>query len=1010
MAERSLDDQIEDVLAEITEIGAQAEEELATTRGTDLVPAANTAEVSRAQMMAARVATERAKAEIDEKREELDRLVRAKKREIERMQSEANALLGPLNKTLEVLKEGIWTVNLYLGTQEEIKVVQDGPPAPADTPITVRQMVLYMDEEARVFGKDNQGITGDTIRWFDEWIVEKPEHLQTILPEPRGVVALKPRRFTRHDGYEKQDHETYWLIRNGERLYRLRTDFEVGANLIPRANEWTRLFTDRKGQPLTPGSHQWEEAQEKAQKTERHYMRVALILQGLADRTTVFMPMPDHWRDGGLFLDKTHHEREHVRFLMDADNAIGTGAEPFKAWQKRTNAELRVGMRIIGAFRRNAGFDRFDLKDYGRGNSRLHPETAEKPQDGMIYTVEDRQGDYYVIRYERTDEVFDPTMWREDPTKPGWGWQGGRRTAKVRASCKLRPDDTFFVVFDEIDIDKANSWLHSRADRHNYEQMIPVLKAAIEGKEYEWVAETPLRAMVASLLVRENGVEPAEGESEAPELIDWAKRKNRIHRTLVAGESPYLAVNPDTGNAEGAKIVQQIVREHARRVKDRKRVVPDRHWDFLHRHHPEALVIARNAAGRYVILEPMNEQNVFVKVTERGSRTLDVKDEKPWRLPGARLSATTILMVTDRWKAWDHQATLGQYLTGDEIKECAARLLGQYRCGPDLKGVLDLEPHEPEELDDEEAELDGQVASVLYDPEHRAFSVYTYGSDADVNPLKVLTGTQKDVEMRRWYHGWRRTIGQAIDLEPKPRHAREVTWPRDAWHGEKQQAPAWASKRALFRDETILQRAAKEHARFKQVTAKKDELEKLEEKALNSVRAQWEKAEWTKLFGVFMTEYGDSSLWEGHKKTLSIDHFPYRHDSWAKKATFPKLLQRLIERGVRLDGITVTRAAEIGRQHGIDFQVPTDIASMKITARTDAPTAEVEDDVWGINIMTGEKIKLTPEQQKESNERAKVSFSRDAQQEDAVDPDEEEDDDDTYDTWIEEDDPDDTPD
>ncbi|HSH83395.1 MAG TPA: hypothetical protein VLA19_33090, partial [Herpetosiphonaceae bacterium] len=86
------------------------------------------------------------------------RLAQAKQAELQVRQNElqgilaekmavAKALLVPLQELVGQIEEALWTVNLYLGRDEAIVRLRDGEPAPASTPISLRQLVLAMDEE-----------------------------------------------------------------------------------------------------------------------------------------------------------------------------------------------------------------------------------------------------------------------------------------------------------------------------------------------------------------------------------------------------------------------------------------------------------------------------------------------------------------------------------------------------------------------------------------------------------------------------------------------------------------------------------------------------------------------------------------------------------------------------------------------------------------------------------------------------------------------------------------------
>ncbi len=132
-------------------------------------------------------------------------------------------------------------------------------------------MVLAMDEESAVNAEGN-GIDFRSVDAFDEWVTCDPAHLQQVLPEERGVVAIMARRSEidykdpwANKEYNKRNRHTYFLIRNGGALYRMDTNFEVGYRLVPARNEFTSMFLDRHtGQPLVPGTDKWLAAEKLA--------------------------------------------------------------------------------------------------------------------------------------------------------------------------------------------------------------------------------------------------------------------------------------------------------------------------------------------------------------------------------------------------------------------------------------------------------------------------------------------------------------------------------------------------------------------------------------------------------------------------------------------------------------------------------------------------------------------------------------------------------------------------
>jgi hypothetical protein len=142
------------------------------------------------------------------------------------------------------MEEAVWTINLYLGKNEEIHRLTKGQPAPPETKIIIRQSVLFMDEESALFARSD-GIDIRQIEDFDNWLLEDPTHLQQVIPDQKGIVALHVRRHGKNyeDPWMNTEMNTanlrwtYFLIKNGDNLYRVYVDIDVGRHLFPTVSE-----------------------------------------------------------------------------------------------------------------------------------------------------------------------------------------------------------------------------------------------------------------------------------------------------------------------------------------------------------------------------------------------------------------------------------------------------------------------------------------------------------------------------------------------------------------------------------------------------------------------------------------------------------------------------------------------------------------------------------------------------------------------------------------------------
>jgi hypothetical protein len=164
---------------------------------------------------------------------------------------------GRLKKELEKQKENLekvingkiktlYAIETYLGVYEEIEQLASGPAASPDEPITVYQQKCYMDEEVSLTEVDgyafSQGFDYEDIGQFDSWIVKR---YKRYLCREKSIMAWEIRRRDKdyNDKYENQErnlynHLTYYLIRNGENLYRIFSGVGIQTTLFPTKEKW----------------------------------------------------------------------------------------------------------------------------------------------------------------------------------------------------------------------------------------------------------------------------------------------------------------------------------------------------------------------------------------------------------------------------------------------------------------------------------------------------------------------------------------------------------------------------------------------------------------------------------------------------------------------------------------------------------------------------------------------------------------------------------------------------
>lgn len=271
-----------------------------------------------------------------------------------------------LKEALEVVSDKIFTVELYCGLLETVHLIKDGEPAPPDTKLTIRQLMLFMDEET-LFDYKTGGMDFKKLEQFDEWVV-KPENLNRILPEPKGIVAFRVRREDKYYGSSSsflqnwinmlnniENKKTYLLIRNGEKVYRIATDIDFSPRLIPLKGEigqeqftvydeyyekddpWPFGHAKKRARVIGPDHLDFDKHVEKLDKLLKHYNRMIILIQGLLDRSKVFSPHP------GISLVSSGGVANWINLVKDEEMALPNNSVTWEGWLEENNRDTKAG-------------------------------------------------------------------------------------------------------------------------------------------------------------------------------------------------------------------------------------------------------------------------------------------------------------------------------------------------------------------------------------------------------------------------------------------------------------------------------------------------------------------------------------------------------------------------------------------------------------------------------------------------------------------------------------------
>lgn len=355
--------------------------------------------------------------------------------------------LGSVKKALGIVEDRIFTIELYCGILEEVQQIAKGEPAPINTPITIRQQMLYMDEET-LFDYDSGGMDFNKINDFDEWVV-KQENLNRILPESRGIVAFRVRRNQKdypqaksiaeefiHLSWANANKQTYLLIRNGENVYRIASEVDFTPRLIPKIGEigedqfkkidrrWVWGDDNRPGHNeekvtlITPDSVNFDDHVEMVSQLLKHYNRIVILIQGLLDRSTVFHPHPP------IRLTSQDDMDKWIVLLRDEERALPNNTVTWDEYRKQVNTTIAKGKWVYVDPDYDERYKDGDNPNYNRNRHQIPPKrgwSANRMPRVIQVQTKKRDGSAIYVSWPKGKNSKYRKTWIKSEDRPGYG-------------------------------------------------------------------------------------------------------------------------------------------------------------------------------------------------------------------------------------------------------------------------------------------------------------------------------------------------------------------------------------------------------------------------------------------------------------------------------------------------------------------------------------------------------------------------------------------------------------
>jgi hypothetical protein len=293
--------------------------------------------------------------------------------------------------------------------------------------VHLMQRKLFMDEEC-LLNYEHGGMEFKDIKKFDKWMARK-ENMERCLPFPKCIAAFQVRRknkerkeFTVTDVFinidlEDMDKLTFLYIRNGEQLYRLNSELPFGEMIFPDTSifdpqvpmmfdhSWSDIkfmeksrweywrdeqielkkkddlwhkenkksafspyhidYNYERYEELNKKSVYYDDAMKQLQDQINQYNRIALIIQGLLDRSTIFHPHPviKSWAEIDF--------QSMIKLIYDGSQTLYEGEKPdFNKYREECNKVSTKDSYFIGQYNYwyRKEYQKAEDKHYGPGH------------------------------------------------------------------------------------------------------------------------------------------------------------------------------------------------------------------------------------------------------------------------------------------------------------------------------------------------------------------------------------------------------------------------------------------------------------------------------------------------------------------------------------------------------------------------------------------------------------------------------------------------------------------
>ena len=395
-------------------------------------------------------------------RKEMDALIE-QKLSLEKQMEALNEQIRAMEEKLQNAAKTLRLMKNYAGIDAELVRIRDGEAASEDTPLSVYQQKLFMDENVGILDLLSGGTESldiHNLEEFDKWI---SIHYKTFMPAEKALTVWQVRRnskeYIRGNSFETSffnrilnegNSQSYFLIRNGEKLWRFTSDFHVPDAVFPKKTE----------------KHDWFTASREKEDAEKRLFALA-ALQGIIDHTDI---LGTKLREEKVNLLSPDVDEKYVVFIRDAepDQFVTDGRPRWREYLEENQKRIRKGSRIM------------PLKTYwdiacpdGTGerwewtrSASQYTRVTSVPDASLVYEVQEVIQDGWCnmikILFNPGDEIY----------RYRGNWVSDHK--RMRRIGFLYYSDEVIDV-DAVSLEDIEYYLTSLLDRKDYMKILPVL-------------------------------------------------------------------------------------------------------------------------------------------------------------------------------------------------------------------------------------------------------------------------------------------------------------------------------------------------------------------------------------------------------------------------------------------------------------------------------------------------------------------------------------------------------